>query len=80
MFVKPRDRDVVCHASAWDIDSVDDLRIKACLENNAEDFPTIHHELGHNFYQRAYDSSRSCSATAPTTDFTKPSATPSRFR
>jgi peptidyl-dipeptidase A len=55
LFVKPRDRDVVCHASAWDIDSVDDLRIKACVEISADDFSTVHHELGHNFYQRAYD-------------------------
>jgi peptidyl-dipeptidase A len=55
MFVKPRDRDVVCHASAWDVDAVEDLRIKLCIEINAEDFSTIHHELGHNFYQRAYD-------------------------
>lgn len=54
MFVKPRDRDVVCHASAWDIDMQDDLRIKMCIEINAEQFSTIHHELGHNFYQRAY--------------------------
>lgn len=53
-FVKPRDREVVCHASAWDIDFVDDLRIKMCIEITAEDFQTIHHELGHNFYQRAY--------------------------
>jgi peptidyl-dipeptidase A len=55
LFVKPRDREVVCHASAWDIDNVEDLRIKMCLEITAEDFSTIHHELGHNFYQRAYD-------------------------
>ena len=55
MFVKPHDRDVVCHASAWDIDFVDDLRIKMCIEQKGEDFSTIHHELGHNFYQRAYD-------------------------
>jgi peptidyl-dipeptidase A len=54
LFVKPRDRDVVCHASAWDIDSRDDLRIKMCISPTAEDFVTIHHELGHNFYQRAY--------------------------
>ena len=54
LFVKPRDREVVCHASAWDIDSADDLRIKMCIDINAEDFSTIHHELGHNFYQRAY--------------------------
>jgi peptidyl-dipeptidase A len=55
MFIKPRDRDVVCHASAWDVDQIDDLRIKMCIEINAEDFETIHHELGHNFYQRAYN-------------------------
>ncbi len=54
LFVKPQDHDVVCHASAWDIDAKDDLRIKMCIEINAEDFVTIHHELGHNFYQRAY--------------------------
>jgi peptidyl-dipeptidase A len=55
MFTKPADRDVVCHASAWDVDLVDDLRIKMCIEIKDEDFSTIHHELGHNFYQRAYD-------------------------
>ena len=54
LFVKPQDRDVVCHASAWDIDQKDDLRLKVCLEVKDEDFVTIHHELGHNFYQRAY--------------------------
>ena len=54
LFVRPRDRDVVCHASAWDIDSESDVRIKMCIEQTAEDFSTIHHELGHNFYQRAY--------------------------
>jgi len=55
LFTKPRDREVVCHASAWDIDSKDDLRIKVCIEPTAEDFTTVHHELGHNFYQRAYN-------------------------
>jgi peptidyl-dipeptidase A len=54
MFVKPRDRDVVCHASAWNIDEQDDVRIKMCIKASAEDFKTIHHELGHNYYQRAY--------------------------
>jgi peptidyl-dipeptidase A len=54
LFVRPRDRDVVCHASAWDVDYVEDVRIKMCIEPTAEDFMTIHHELGHNFYQRAY--------------------------
>ena len=53
-FVRPRDRDVVCHASAWDIDLEADVRIKMCIDQTAEDFTTIHHELGHNFYQRAY--------------------------
>jgi peptidyl-dipeptidase A len=55
LFVKPRDREVVCHASAWNVDSVDDLRIKMCIDVTAEDFSTIHHELGHNYYQRAYN-------------------------
>ena len=55
MFVQPPDRAVVCHASAWNIDLVDDLRIKMCIDPTEEDFTTIHHELGHNFYQRAYN-------------------------
>lgn len=54
-FVHPRDREVVCHASAWDVDNVDDLRVKMCIEVNADYFTTVHHELGHNFYQRAYN-------------------------
>jgi peptidyl-dipeptidase A len=55
LFVRPRDREVVCHASAWNIDSLDDVRIKMCIDQTAEDFSTIHHELGHNYYQRAYN-------------------------
>jgi peptidyl-dipeptidase A len=55
LFTKPRDREVVCHASAWDLDNKDDLRIKMCIKVNAEDFVVIHHELGHNYYQRAYN-------------------------
>jgi peptidyl-dipeptidase A len=54
MITRPRDREVVCHASAWDVDSLSDLRIKACLTVTADDFYTVHHELGHNMYQRAY--------------------------
>jgi len=54
LFTKPKDREVVCHASAWDVEDGDDLRIKMCVEVNEEDFRTIHHELGHNYYQRAY--------------------------
>ncbi|MEQ8558857.1 MAG: M2 family metallopeptidase [Henriciella sp.] len=54
MIVRPDDREVVCHASAWDVDDEEDVRIKMCTEVNAEDFYTVHHELGHNFYQRAY--------------------------
>src|SRR3546814_12543277 len=48
LFVKPADREVVCHASAWDIDNVDDLRIKMCIKRNGDDFKVINHELGHN--------------------------------
>jgi peptidyl-dipeptidase A len=55
LFVQPKDRDVVCHASAWDVDDKDDLRVKMCIRKTADYFTTIHHELGHNFYQRAYN-------------------------
>jgi len=54
-FVKPADREVVCHASAWNLDNKDDLRIKMCTKVNGNDFVTVHHELGHNYYQRAYN-------------------------
>lgn len=52
--VKPRDREVICHASAWDLDNKNDIRIKMCTKVDSGDFVTIHHELGHNYYQRAY--------------------------
>ncbi|HEY2117832.1 MAG TPA: M2 family metallopeptidase [Candidatus Acidoferrum sp.] len=55
LFTKPADRDVVCHASAWDVDLKDDLRVKMCIQPTEEDFRVIHHELGHNYYQRAYN-------------------------
>jgi peptidyl-dipeptidase A len=52
--VRPEGREVICHASAWDLDNKDDLRIKMCTKVNGDDFVTVHHELGHNYYQRAY--------------------------
>jgi peptidyl-dipeptidase A len=54
MFIKPQDREVVCHASAWDIDYEKDVRLKMCIQINEEDFSVVHHELGHNYYQMAY--------------------------
>lgn len=54
MITRPRDREVVCHASAWNLDNLEDIRIKMCTQVNADDFYTVHHELGHNYYQRAY--------------------------
>ncbi len=51
---RPRDRDVVCHASAWDIDSDQDVRLKVCIHITADDFITVHHELGHVYYDLAY--------------------------
>jgi peptidyl-dipeptidase A len=54
LFKKPSDRDVVCHASAWNLDTKQDVRIKMCVEITAEDFVTVHHELGHNYYTLAY--------------------------
>jgi peptidyl-dipeptidase A len=54
MFQKPAGKDAVCHASAWDVQFNNDLRIKMCIEKNADDFNTIHHELGHDYYFAAY--------------------------
>jgi peptidyl-dipeptidase A len=54
LFLKPADREVVCHASAWDIDYEKDVRLKMCVQISEEDFTTVHHELGHNYYQMAY--------------------------
>jgi peptidyl-dipeptidase A len=53
-FSKPRDRDVVCHASAWDVSFENDLRIKMCIKTTEEELITIHHELGHNYYFTYY--------------------------
>ena len=53
-FTKPRDRDVVCHASAWGLDGGNDLRIKMCINQTYDDLRVIYHELGHNYYQGAY--------------------------
>ena len=58
MLREPADRDVVCHASAWSIDMEDDIRIKMCTRVNETDFVTIHHELGHIYYDRAYKDQR----------------------
>ncbi|MFN0166142.1 MAG: M2 family metallopeptidase [Bryobacteraceae bacterium] len=55
LFRRPQDREVVCHASAWDVDNDNDLRIKMCIDITGEEFAVVHHELGHNFYQRAYN-------------------------
>jgi peptidyl-dipeptidase A len=54
MFLKPRDREVVCHASAWNPLIDNDLRIKVCLKTTQEDLQTLHHELGHNYYEHYY--------------------------
>ncbi|KIG17838.1 Peptidyl-dipeptidase A precursor [Enhygromyxa salina] len=54
LFVQPEGRDVQCHASAWDVDYNNDLRIKMCIKIDMEDFVTIHHELGHNYYYQNY--------------------------
>jgi peptidyl-dipeptidase A len=55
LFTRPRDREVVCHASAWDVSWSGDLRVKMCIEPTEEDLVTIHHELGHDFYYQRYD-------------------------
>lgn len=55
LFTRPQDREVVCHASAWNVDAEDDLRIKMCIQRTGEEVRVVHHELGHNYYQRAYN-------------------------
>jgi peptidyl-dipeptidase A len=55
LFVQPRDRDVVCHASAWDMNLKGDVRIKQCVEPTEEQLGTLHHELGHLFYDLMYN-------------------------
>jgi peptidyl-dipeptidase A len=55
LFVRPRDRDAVCHPSAWfGFDTPTDIRIKMCIKVDADDFTTVHHEEGHLMYGRAY--------------------------
>jgi len=54
-FLRPRDRDVVCHASAWDLNLQGDVRIKMCIAANEDDFRTIYHEMGHVYYYLAYN-------------------------
>ncbi len=54
-FSKPQDREVVCHASAWNLDWEDDLRIKMCINQTYDELRVVYHELGHNYYQRAYN-------------------------
>jgi peptidyl-dipeptidase A len=55
MLTRPRDRDVVCHASAWTIDTREDVRIKMCMQPNEEELFTIYHELGHLYYDLSYN-------------------------
>ena len=54
LFTRPRDRDVVCHASAWHIDFDQDVRLKVCIHPTADDFTMVHHELGHDYYFLSY--------------------------
>ena len=75
MLTKPADRDVVCHASAWDIDTQDDLRLKMCIKVNASDFVTVHHELGHIYYYGPTSISPTSTGPGPTTGSTRRSGT-----
>ena len=80
MFSEPEDHKAVCHASAWDLDDKDDLRIKMCIDPTAEEFRVVHHELGHNFYQRAYKEQPPLFAAVLTMASMKPPATLLPFR
>ena len=54
LLARPADRDVVCHASSWDVDNDLDVRLKLCIHGTTDDFITVHHELGHTYYFLAY--------------------------
>ncbi|WP_295364416.1 M2 family metallopeptidase [Arenimonas sp.] len=55
MLVQPRDRDVVCHASAWQMNAdASEVRMKMCIKPTEEELFTIYHELGHIYYYLAY--------------------------
>jgi peptidyl-dipeptidase A len=54
MLTRPRDREVVCHASAWHMDRNEDVRIKQCITPTEEDLQTIYHEMGHVYYDLSY--------------------------
>jgi peptidyl-dipeptidase A len=54
LLTKPRDRDVQCHASAWQMDTNGDVRIKMCIQPTQDDLMTVYHELGHVFYYQSY--------------------------
>ena len=54
MLTRPRDRDVVCHPSAHDMDGAGDVRIKQCIQPTEEELYVIYHELGHIFYDLSY--------------------------
>jgi peptidyl-dipeptidase A len=54
MLKQPRDRDVQCHASAWQMDGATDVRIKQCIVPTQEELFTIYHEMGHIYYDLSY--------------------------
>ncbi|RWS24917.1 TPA angiotensin converting enzyme precursor-like protein [Leptotrombidium deliense] len=54
IIVKPENRELICHASAWDFSDGSDFRIKMCTDVNFHDLITIHHEMGHIQYYQLY--------------------------
>ena len=54
MLTRPEGKEVVCHASAWDLSFEGDVRIKMCTRPNMDDLITVHHELGHDYYYLYY--------------------------
>jgi hypothetical protein len=80
MLTKPKDREVVCHASAWDVDYLDDLRIKMCIDITARTSRPSTTSWATTSTSARTRRSRRSSATAPTTASTRRSATRSRCR
>jgi len=53
-FTRPEGREVDCNSSAWTVDQHDDVRVKLCLRGTGSEWTVVHHELGHDYYNLAY--------------------------
>ncbi|XP_030380441.1 angiotensin-converting enzyme-related protein [Scaptodrosophila lebanonensis] len=69
LLTRPEDREVVCHASAWDLYQDSDVRIKMCTEVSTHYLYVVHHELGHIQYYLQYEEQPAIFRDAPNPGF-----------